>query len=158
MNGNEYTWVLEGTTANTPPSSMTAPGFITLSGRISIYEDPSQNADSGVNPPNATAPGTFQDGTLYLSGTFAVLRLWWDPSAGMGNFSGNITFDSGSHLAEADPANHGGWTFGGTTSNVLAAIPTGYHQAWDGEIFLTPLPVPVEAVTWGGIKDLYSRQ
>jgi hypothetical protein len=152
---NEYTWVMEDLTADPPLSSMTSAGYVTLSGgRFSIYEDPGKNADYGINPPNATAPATFQDGTLYLTGSFINLSMWWDPVNRMGNFDGVISFDGGSHLAEVNPSVYKGWTFAGVTTNPYAAIPEGYFQAVDGEVFIAP--VPTEESTWGKIKNMYA--
>jgi hypothetical protein len=152
---NEYTWVMEDLVANPPLASMTSAGYVTLTGgRFSVYEDPSQNADYGVNPANATSPSTFQDGTLYLTGSFLTLTMWWDPVNKMGNFNGVISFDGGTHLAEVNPSVYKGWTFAGTTSNPYAAIPDGYFQAVDGQVFIAP--VPTDEATWGEIKNMYA--
>jgi hypothetical protein len=154
---NEYTWIIEGWNTGTPLSEMTTPGFVDITGgTFRIYEDDTPDADYGVNPPNATVPATFTDGTLYLSGTFQTLRLWWDPTAKLGNFDGTIVFDGGSHLAEVDPSANRGWTFGATTSSPYAQIPQGYFQAMLGEIFLIPLAI--EPASWGSIKALYAEQ
>jgi hypothetical protein len=155
MNTNEYTWVLDGLTTSSPVSAMASPGYVVFTGgRFTIYEDPNHNADYGINPPNGTAPTTFQDGTNYLSGTLSTLTMWWDPMTKVGNFEGTVNFDAGSHLAEVNPSVYQGWTFGGSTSSVLASIPAGYFQALDGEVFLAPLPV--QDATWGKVKSLFS--
>ena len=67
-------------------------------GTIQIYEDLSPDHDYGINPPNATAPSTFADGTLLLSGNFTrfVVQTNDFTQFQVGNAEGDINWNGGS--------------------------------------------------------------
>lgn len=121
-----------------------------LGGFFTIYVDwlPS-NADYGINPPNATAPSTFNDGiSTYLDGYFTDFTLTFNTTTQSGSFSGTLNFTGGDvfNLLTATE----GWTFG---ANIAGFSPTGYDLQINGDVYLQV--VGVEAQSWGGIKGLY---
>jgi hypothetical protein len=139
---NQYTLVVTGVLASTSgihqyysPAS------------IEIWED----AIGGGTAADYGNPGTFTDGTLILSGSFAGNLDRSGFIATLGSFLGTITFTGGTRLGEMSPAN--GWPFGGAWSRSVGGIPTGYDENWDGKIDLTA--VAVETQTWDGLKGLY---
>jgi hypothetical protein len=119
-------------------------------GLFSIYVDwlPS-NHNYGVNPPNATSPGTFSDGiSTYLDGYFTGFSLSFNDVTQSGSFSGTLNFTGGDVFPLLNATT--GWTFG---ANLAGVSPTGYDLQVNGDVYLTV--VGVEQETWGGIKALY---
>ncbi len=165
---NEYTWVITGLI----PTQMTQNGTVTYTiydGSLSLftlYEDPSQNArptfyycPSDINSYNDPR---YQDGTIYLRGHFApdthgnpAFKTSYDTSTQQGTFTGQVNWDSGSHLNDIPVGHRGGYTFGGTTSNAYSCIPTasGYDQAMTGRVWQVITPAP--RATWGQLRELY---
>jgi hypothetical protein len=123
-------------------------------GRGRFYEDNSTPALYGGNPPNATAPSTFIDGTLILGGHIESLVLNYDFTANQGGFTGNIHFDEGSLLAQIPETQRDGWTLSGLAGRPNPAIPDGYAHQISGECRI-PGPVPAAHKTWGALKALY---
>ena len=156
---NEYTYQFKDLSAL---ASEAAPPFLFLfytNGRFRIFEDSKTlgtNRDYGVNPPNATAPSTFTDGTLILGGVVSNFNLTLDLSNNNGSFNGDITFDEGSQQGSIPPASLNGWTFAGLTSGGGTGTPVGYSHQVDGEIRV-PGPVPARSTSWGRVKDLFRR-
>jgi hypothetical protein len=107
------------------------------------------NHDYGINPPNATAPSTFEDGiSTYLDGYFTDFTLTYNTSTQSGSFNGTLNFTGGDVyplLAATE-----GWTFG---ANIAGFSPTGYNLQMNGDVYLQV--VSVEEQSWGGIKNLY---
>ncbi len=153
---NEYTYVISGLTAI---SRQTVGSFIIVDyspGNFSAYEDSKTLGtafDYGVNPPNATAPNTFNDGTLYLSGPITGFRFVFNTSNGSGSFEGEFEATGGSQLSNIPPGNRQGWTFAGATSNALN-IPAGYAHQIDGQIILEQA-TPALDTSWGRLKANY---
>ena len=127
-------------------------------GSIDLYRDPSQDHDYGINPPNATAPSTFTNGSLFLGGTFTSFFLFFDPGTGSGAYEGNVVFTSGSGLATLNQLNANGYTFGGVLNTNASGgnVPQGYDLQVDGTIEVE-VQVGVEDKAWGSIKDMYRR-
>ncbi len=123
-------------------------------GRGRFYEDNSTQALYSANPPNATAPSTFIDGTVILGGHIEFLVLNYDFAANQGGFTGNIHFDEGSLLAQIPEAQRDGWTLSGLAGRPNPAIPDGYDHQISGECRI-PGPVPATHRTWGALKALY---
>jgi hypothetical protein len=123
-------------------------------GRGRFYEDNSTSAVYGVNPPNATAPSTFIDGTVILGGHIDALVLNYDFAANQGGFTGNISYDEGSLLAQIPAAQRDGWILTGLAGRPNPSIPTGYDHQISGECRI-PGPVPATHRTWGALKALY---
>jgi hypothetical protein len=125
-------------------------------GNFSAYED-SKNLgtpfDYGVNPPNATAPSTFNDGTLYLSGAVTAFRFVFNTTENSGSFEAEFEATGGSQLGNIPVNDRKGWTFAGATSNALN-IPAGYAHQIDGQIILEQ-PVPAREASWGRLKANY---
>ncbi len=152
----QYTYVVSGMT----PVSRSFVGPYAIidysPGTLSIYEDSKSSgtyADYGVNPPNATAPGTFTDGTLFVTGTLTSFRFVVNLTNGTGSYEANYTVTGGSQLANVPLSQRTGWTFAGSTGNALN-IPAGYSHQIDGQNFV-PDPVRARGVSWGALKATY---
>lgn len=153
---NEYTYVMQGFT----PSSVTPIGSFEIinynAGTITLYEDPISGgtaADYGVDPPNATVPSSFTDGTPILVGTLTNFQFVLDTSNGTGSFEAVFTITGGSQLGNFPLNQRTGWTFSGSTGNALN-IPHGYAHQCDGQTFLNS-PSAVRKVSWGHLKAGY---
>ena len=153
---NEYTYVMQGLTATgfTPIGNYR---IITYTpGTIVIYEDPKAGgttADFGTNPPNLTAPGTFEDGTAILEGTLTDFRFVLDTTNGTGSFEAVFNVTGGSQLGNFPLDQRIGWTFSGSSGNALN-IPEGYDHQIDGQTFLNA-PTKARRTTWGRLKSEY---
>ena len=153
---NQYTYVISGLVAI---NRQTVGSFIVIdysSGNLSVYEDDRTSGtafDYGVNPPNATAPSTFNDGTLYLSGPLTNFRFVFSTSDNSGSFEANFSATGGSQLSNIPPGDRNGWTFSGATSNALN-IPQGYAHQIDGQVILEQA-VPAQDKSWGRLKANY---
>jgi hypothetical protein len=126
------------------------------SGNLSVYEDARVGGTApmyGVNPPNATVPGNFADGTLYLTGTLTNFQVVFNVNNNSGSFNSDFTATGGSQLGNIPPGDRAGWTFAGATGNATN-IPLGYVYQVDGQVFLTK-PTLTRPSTWGGVKALY---
>ena len=99
-------------------------------GYLEIYQDPAQNADWGINPPNLTAPGTFVDGTLFFSGSFTDMVMFVQPD-GTGTFEGNLDGVAGTMIDEG--CSGCVYTWGGAFTPASGAnVPEGYGRQIDG--------------------------
>lgn len=119
-------------------------------GLFTIYVDwlPS-NHQYGVNPPNATAPSTFNDGiSTYLDGYFTDFTMTFNNNTASGSFTGTLNFTGGDVYPLLTATN--GWTFG---ANIAGTSPTGYDLQMNGDVYLAI--VGTEPQTWGGVKNLY---
>ncbi len=124
-------------------------------GRSRYYRDPKLGgtaADYGVNPPNATSPSTFTDGSLRLGGRVDGGILTYNFNTSSGNLSATMTLDEGPDLVYIPPGSETGWTLAGTFGPPNP-IPTGYDNQVVGECEV--LVTPVTHKTWGAVKALY---
>lgn len=133
--------------------------FVTYStGMVQIYEDtlsaPGTAAVHGINPPNATTPATFIDGTLILGGNVVDFGITLDLGAGTGSFNGNVNFNMGTQLGNIPVGPLKVFTFAGLTSGPITNVPEGYIHQVAGSIKLEQA-VQVENSTWGRMKALY---
>lgn len=131
------------------------------SGRVRIYEQDPGNAAFGTNPPNATVPSTFNDGTLFLDGTLAEFFVSFSLDLAGGYMGGNCdghssgSFTGGKFIQDNFPGGAncqmnvtGGW-------NVTpSALPAGYTADVAGKIDVD-CPTQGETSTWGRVKSLY---
>jgi hypothetical protein len=167
---NQYTFAIQGGVQNGPAavvgSGVDFRGAYTEyqvgyfdGANFSVYEDPlagGTSANWGVNPPNATSPSTFVDGSPYLT---ATTRNWasyinvYTNGQEIGSFEMDLTFTGGTHVGEVGGPGTTGYSFAGLTKNPHASIPTGYKERIDGQQFVTP----VQPSTWGAIKKLYAK-
>ena len=111
--------------------------------------------DFGINPPNATAPSTFTDGTKFVEGSIDQFQVVINLATGSGSFDANFTMTGGSQLVNVPANQRTGWTFAGTTANELNR-PSGYDHQVDGQVFLNE-PVPARASSWGSVKARYRQ-
>jgi hypothetical protein len=157
----EYTIVISGLVSQGTVTTG-APGLQFYSteytgGTIQIIEDLSPDHDYGVNPPNATAPPTFQDGTVLLSGSFTSFTVTTNDFTQfqVGNAEGDISWTGGSLI---DLTVTGGEPCPGLFTGGLTWRPStlieGYLFRHDGKIDLN-CPVPAEASSWGKVKAQY---
>jgi len=107
----------------------------------------------GTNPPNATSPSTFIDGSMRLGGDIDNFVLVFNFSTGSGNFSGDMTLDEGPDLIYIPSGQRAGWILGGI-AGPNPTIPTGYDHQVDGECRI-PGKSPATHKTWGAVKALY---
>lgn len=151
----QYTYIVSGLT---PVSTVTIAPYIIVDyspGTLAIYEDSKLAGTSAVYgsaPPNATAPASFTDGTLFLTGTLAGFQFVFNTATNSGSYNATFTVTGGSQLVNFPLYQRDGWTFAGASGNALD-IPDGYLHQVDGQNFLGP--VPTRASSWGGIKTLY---
>lgn len=136
-------------------------GLLTVAysgGTIDLFRDPSRNHDYGTTPPNATAPSTFVDGTLFLGGTLSNFVLFIDTTTGSGAYESSANFTSGSGLATLNQLQANGYTFGGVLNSSASGgnNPAGYDLQVDGTIEVEVI-VGVQEKTWGAMKNLYRR-
>jgi len=127
-------------------------------GLFQVWEDSKGGGtayDFGTNPPNATAPSTFTDGTLFVQGSIDQFQVVINLATGSGSFDANFTMTGGSQLVNVPANQRTGWTFAGTTANEINR-PIGYDHQVDGQIFLNE-PVPAQAKSWGAIKARYRQ-
>lgn len=126
-------------------------------GRVRYYEDALSGGTPGaygVNPPNATAPSTFTDGTIVLGGRLDNFGVFYDYTANSGGFSGEMTLDEGTDLGYIAPAQRMGWLIGGQAGRPNATIPDGYDNQISGEARI-PGYTPARTKSWGAVKALY---
>ena len=166
--GTEYTYYLTGlTTAGTTVTAgptLSVYRTVYTGGTIQIWQGSPRNAAFGTNPPNATVPSTFVDGSLFLAGTVptfttTVTRLNATGAYVNGNGDGgdppNGLWTGGSALALVSAGGNpcpfrltGGWDM--RPVDVLQ----GYVSQFDGKIDLN-CPTPALPSTWGKIKSSY---
>ena len=156
---NEYTYRFKNLTATSTESAAPFLFVFYSAGDFDIYEDAiggGTAATYGTNPPNATSPSTFSDGTNILGGTVTNFVLTLDLSAGTGSFNGDIAFTRGTQSGSIPPAQLNGWTFAGLTSGGGTGTPEGYQHQVDGEIRV-PDVTPARPASWGQVKSTYRR-
>lgn len=150
--GAEVTIVLSGliSTGSIDIGGTTVIGYIL--GTLSMYEDPSNDADWGTNPPNGTAPSSFTNGDLLFQGAFTNFTLFITGD-GIGAFEGSLDATGGSALANvcADCA----YSFAGVfTTAAGAQIPDGYAVQVDGTLEVDS-SVDNQTTSFGAVKGLY---
>ena len=156
-NLNEYTYVMSNLVVAGAPQVFGQFRIINYSsGTITLYEDPKLGgsaADFGVNPPNATVPDTFTDGTPILVGALTNFQFVLDTASGTGSFEAVFSVNGGTQLGNFPLNQRQGWTFSGATVNALN-IPQGYAHQVDGQTFLDS-PVAARKTSWGRLKAGY---
>jgi hypothetical protein len=164
LQNNEYTIAVTGMTV-TDAFDQPSPSRRIISygaGQLHIYAQPigtGTAADFGL-------PGTFTDGEMLLGGDvradcIAELFDFDDDGDYSGSAYGGADFDAGTRLSAMEAAGYDltDWNFNGTLADPDAGagvtVPAGYDRVFD--ILLTPPrePSPVEAASWGRIKNLY---
>jgi hypothetical protein len=152
---NEYTFYLFNLTVS---SHVSAFGFVEAhfqnDGRGRYYSDPDFDAVYGTNPPNATSPSSFIDGTMELGGDLDNFVVVYDFNANQGNFGGNMTLDEGPQLIYIPPAQRAGWILGGLAGRPNATVPAGYDNQISGECRIPDI-TPSTHKSWGSVKALY---
>jgi len=137
--------------------------FNNLGGRTRYYEDPFSGGTApvyGINPPNATAPSTFTDGTVAIGGHTYNFVIFYDYGLGQGDFQGNMDIDEGSYQGYIPTASLPGWILGGLSgSHSLfgppnTSVPAGYDHQVSGECYRQD-PTSTTHRSWGAIKALY---
>ena len=121
-------------------------------GTFYVYEDPiigGTDRDYGIDPPNATAPSTFEDGTLILGAQFTALTIIVNLSNNSASLNGSLVFYCGEGWG--DLPCYEGWTFAGQTNEI--GIPEGYIWAIDGLVYVEE--TSTEETSWGKVKNLF---
>jgi hypothetical protein len=123
-----------------------------VGGTLEVRRDPSFNADWGVNPPNATSPSTFADGTLLFEGSFNSFTVAIQPD-GSGVYEGYL--DGVAGLILQNICSDCAYTWGGAwTADAGAQIIEGYDLQIDGKLDVLEA-VPTENSDWGRVKSDY---
>jgi len=153
----EYTYHFSGLT---PVGTTVVGHFVIIEysspGLLDLYEDSKTTGTPGTygtNPPNATAPPSFTDGTLILSGRLTNFRFVLNTTNQSGSFESEFEAIGGSQIENIAPNRRTGWTFAGATGN-STGIPLGYAHQIDGQTFLQE-PVRGQTASWGRVKSLY---
>jgi hypothetical protein len=166
FNNNWYTYYmfnLKVLTRTVNGTSIDAVFDNTFGGRTRYYEDSKTTGTApvyGMNPPNATAPSTFIDGTVALGGKTYNFEVIYDYGTGQGDIAGNMDLDEGSDLIYIPVASRPGWVIGGISgAHSLSgppntSVPLGYDHQVNGECDRQS-PTPASHHTWGAIKALY---
>jgi len=168
--GTEYTLYMTGMTS---AGTVITPGVFANTyrtvyngGSFQIWEDTPRDAAFGTNPPNATVPSSFTDGSLFLSGFYTSLTVTFskqnsnqqilggnadtgEPSVANGVFTGGSALPLVSIGGRGCPFRiTGGWL--AKPGN----FPTGYTAHFDGKIDIN-CPTETTPSTWGKIKSQY---
>jgi hypothetical protein len=168
----EYTFVFNQLTSTGTVHTNLAGGSVRHqtnygSGFFSIYEGMPPNAPSAAaappNPPNATVPSTFADGTLILQGTLSnfvttVTRFASGTFATSFRadyqFTGPVGGTYYSRVQHWGPGIVGGLWCAEGTSGGLCDVPDGYSAHPNGKFDIPPATEALRS-TWGKIKQLY---
>lgn len=157
----EYTFyvhglISQGTVAQGPPAT-TIYTTQYSGGVFELYEDLTPESSFAPNPPNATVPSTYTDGTLLLSGVFTsfVVQTNNFTAFKVGNIEGQINWTGGTLLPYTISGGFPcpGLFTGGATWNPNVLIP-GYIFRHDGKIDMQ-CAVSAGRSTWGSLKSLY---
>ena len=164
----EYTFIWDGlTSAGTVSSPYGSSGtkYDTdyVGGGFRIYEGSPRNAPTAAtlpaNPPNATVPVNFTDGTLILQGALSGFHTAITRSS-LGNYSGSFRSDYActggtlyNRVGEGTSLLSGLWCAAGT-GNGRCSMPAGYSAHPNGK-WDTPATTATSPTTWGTIKQLY---
>lgn len=114
---------------------------------VFIYEDAGTVADW-------SAPGTFTDGTVILSGELNAFQHTMF-TATLGSGTGYVDWTGGTRLTDLAPADQMGWPFLTGISRAASQLEPGYTEQWDGKVEPTDDVVATEAQSWAGVKALY---
>lgn len=128
-------------------------------GAFRIYADSVGNYDFGVNPPNGTAPSTFEDGELILEGFLqnfhVVLSDFGLPPGATGSFTADWEFTGGS-LYDRVVGCYGPMLGNWTDDTDVVTLPAGYTSHTDGKFDLEDCrPTGTEDSSWGSVKRLF---
>lgn len=150
----ELTFHVSGLISNGPMDFMGSTMTNYTGGILEIYQDPLMNAAWGVNPPNATSPGSFQEGSLFFAGAFTAFTMFFDPSGSFGSFEGTLDGVAGSIIDGV--CSDCVYTWGGAFQTGSGAqVPEGYWIQVDG-VFEIDAAVSSEAASWGSVKALFN--
>jgi hypothetical protein len=116
-------------------------------GWLEFWRDPAKNHDYGSDPPNATMPSTFVDGTLLLRVALNEFWLYLDLQPGIGAFDAMGTVTEGLPLLGLRRVMLGGVLSAGGEARA------GYTMRIDGT--LEPYRLAAAPRTWGAVKGLY---
>ena len=123
-------------------------------GILEMYADAAQNADWGIFPPNATAPGTFADGDLLFQGSFLNFVLVLNPTTGAGAYEGNLDGVGGTLISGCSDC---GYTWGGAFGEDSGAqLLEGWDLQIDGVLEINE-SIPTQETGWGAIKSMYRK-
>lgn len=113
-------------------------------GTVTIYQDAATAADW-------TAPATFTDGAVVLSGTMAAFQRTMLTST-LGSGAGAVDWTGGSLLDQLAPADRTGWPFLTSVSRASSQVQPGYGERWDGKVEPQEEVVSIEERSWSELK------
>lgn len=160
----EYTIVMTGVSQGTVTAPFGSSGTkyttVYTGGSFAVYEGAPRNAPAPTsmpaNPPNASVPANYQDGTVILGGSVdSLVTEVTRSSFGTvnGSFRGRYTVLSGSGSPQLCQAKGGVGLMNGLWA--VSGLPTGYIAHPNGKFDAPSCPVHTEQSTWGKIKTLY---
>ena len=121
-----------------------------ISGKLQLWIDPTSNSRYLPDPPNATVPACFTDGTVFVSLTvdpYSGIEIGLPTTTGAGWFGGSIMA-----FSEWGQPLGGYMEIWGTLEE---SSVVGYDFRWEGQLWAGCDLTPVEASTWGQIKSNY---
>jgi hypothetical protein len=132
LSQNELTWSLSGLVLADQFTYGTTVYTNYSGGIIKLSLDPMMNGDYGTDPPNATSPGTFEDGEQFLIGTIVMTRMTYNTAKQNGVLQALVNFTNGTALPDLPQPNGNivEFTFGPNDPN----IPNGYVLQAIGKI------------------------
>lgn len=154
---HEYTVVLSGGTVTQHNSSA---GFhvVVLHGAVHfrLIEDVRAGGTPAVfapDPPNASAPATFADGSVVLETTLSDLVISWNASTGAGGAATIVTLSGPlAQYLNPDPDDKNALQL--RFDIRIPASVSGYHAEATGAVEGTWV-LPVERRSWGDVKTRY---
>lgn len=142
-----YTYYLSGLTLSSviqhTPQRRT---YVYSGGEMSLFESSgpaNRPFDYGINPANGSAPSSFVDGNLWLSGGLTSFSFYYDEVLRLGAIQAEGVFTNGSFASNLDQNTY--FSFAGVTARPGSGIPTGYEYRLDGQLtseVTTPVPEP----------------
>lgn len=109
------------------------------SGRFSLHHDAGRDSDYGYDPPNATAPATFVNGSVCLKGRSATLYLFYDSPTRTGAFECDLQPDGGDCAASLETPVCASTVLTGVIDDAQPPI-TGYAFRTDAVVDQAVLP------------------
>lgn len=134
-----YTIVVSGLVQDTSGTTS-----LFSNGTVTIYQDAATGADW-------TAPSTFTDGTVVLSGTLAAFQRTMLTST-LGSGAGAVDWTGGSLLDQLAPTDRTGWPFLTSVSRAASQVQPGYLERWDGKVEPQEEVVSTEERSWSELK------
>jgi len=151
--GQEVTIVLEGLVSTGEFLSGSNTIITYTGGTLSMYADASNDADWGINPPNASAPASFVNGDLIFEGSFSNFTVFLNGS--IGAYEGDLDATGGSALAQV--CSDCAYSFAGIfTTEGGAQVQEGYDFQVDGTLEVDST-IPNDEQSFSTLKTRFAQ-